>query len=724
MGAALLSLALASALGCNRIQAQLEPLPSGPSVLLVTIDTLRADHVGAYGAETRTPTLDALAAEGTTFDEAMATVPLTLPSHTSILTGLYPPHHGVRHNAVFRLDAKTETIAERFQAAGYATGAVIGADVLSHSFGLAQGFDQYDDRVDGARAGEAGFAERKATAVTDAALAWLTQEPRPFFLWVHYYDVHGKYDPPEPYRSQAGKNLYDGEVAYVDHELGRLLDGLRAANRLSHTVVAVTADHGEGLGEHGEPSHSYLIYDSVLHVPLILKGPGVPQGARVAKVVSNAALAPTLLALAGLPPLPKLDVADLAPVWKGQDREPGWAYAETLAGQLDFGWAPIYAIRGEHEKWIQAPRPEWYDLAQDPHELRDLLASGDAPPEGVAAAKGRLASVRSGEQEIATREVDAETRARIEALGYAIPGAGAPAGDLAGADPKDVHRQARLGVEALSAYFEKRYADTERIALAGLQAMPRSVQLNEILARLYLETGRWPQAIPYAEATVRYLPSWPGHHVQLGLAYLGTGDTERAVPCFDEALRLDPDNVGGHLGSMWRAKLGMPVEEAAEHAARALALAPDDPLVADTVGETWETLGQYDRALEVYEGSRARFPKDARVHMRLAIQYARFGDAERSTAELKAAGTLAQDARLAARLGIVYAARGEYARAEPIFRGILEREPRSRVRLYLARLLRETGRAPEAEALMAAPGESAAPAPLLDGLLPQASPRG
>ncbi len=718
-------LALLGALGCNRIQAEHGPAPSGPSVLLVTIDTLRADHVGAYGdAQAHTPTLDALAAGGATFEQAMASVPLTLPSHTSILTGLYPPHHGVRHNAVFRLDESVETIAERFQKGGYATGAVIGADVLSHSFGLAKGFDQYDDHVAGARAGEAGFAERKATAVTDAALAWLLQEPRPFFLWVHYYDVHAKYDPPEPYRSQAGRSLYDGEVAYVDHELGRVLAALREQGRLANTVVAVTADHGEGLGEHGEPSHSYLIYDSVLHVPLILQGPGVPAGARIERVVSNVGLAPTLLALAGLPALARQDVADLAPSWRGQDREPGWAYAETLAGQLDFGWAPIYAIRSEREKWIRAPRSEWYDLASDPHELHDLLAGGAAPRERVAAAEGRLASVRKDEREIATREVDAETRAHIEALGYAIPGAGATGGELDGADPKDVHKKARLGVDALAAYFEKRYADAERIALEGLRAMPRSVQLNEILARLYLETGHWTQAIPYAEATVRYLPSWPGHHVQLGLAYLGTADTERAVHCFDEALRLDPDNVGGHLGSMWRAKLGLPVEEAAQHAARALELAPDDPLVADTIGETWESLGQYDRALEVYEGALARFPNDPRVHMRLAIQYARFGDGERSAAELAKAGALAQDARLASRLGIVYAARGEYARAEPLFRAILQREPRSRVRLYLARLLRETGRAPEADALLDAAVEAPGPTPILDGLMPEARPRG
>jgi len=274
--------------GCNWLRAG---RTNGPSVLLVTIDTLRADHVGAYGAkDVATPTLDALAARGVVFEEAMAAVPLTLPSHASILTGQYPPTHGVRHNAVFVLDDAIETLAERFQAEGFATGAVIASAVLDPEFGLTQGFDHYDADIPQDRATSAGFFERPAAAVTDAALRWLGAESGRFFLWVHYYDVHAAYRPPEPFATRFAALPYDGEAAYVDQEIGRLLGELDRSGRLASTLVAVTSDHGEGLDEHGEGSHSYFIYDSVLHVPLILAGPGVPAGRRVPRVVSGCAV--------------------------------------------------------------------------------------------------------------------------------------------------------------------------------------------------------------------------------------------------------------------------------------------------------------------------------------------------------------------------------------------------------------------------------------------------
>jgi arylsulfatase A-like enzyme len=360
-------------LGCNWLSAS---RPSGPSVLLVTIDTLRADHVGAYGAEgVETPTLDGLAARGVLFERAMASVPLTLPSHASLMTGQYPPTHGVRHNAIFTLADEAETLAERFQARGFATGAVIGAAVLEGDFGIDQGFDHYDDSLPTERATSAGFYERPAAAVTDAALDWLGQVDRPFFLWVHYYDPHASYSPPEPWKERFAKRPYDGEVASVDHALGRLLGALDADGRLAETIVAVTSDHGEGLGEHGEGSHTYLIYESVLHVPMILAGPGLPAGRRVAPVAANTGLAATLLALTGTPALAKTDVGDLSPLWSEapSDSAAGWAYAESLAGELDHGWAPIHAIRSDTHHYIRAPRPELFETAADPRQLENLL---------------------------------------------------------------------------------------------------------------------------------------------------------------------------------------------------------------------------------------------------------------------------------------------------------------------------------------------------------------
>jgi arylsulfatase A-like enzyme len=395
--------------GCNRIETKPRPLPTGPSVVLVTIDTLRSDYVGAHqaGRDTETPVLDALAAEGVRFANAIATAPLTLPSHTSIMTGLYPPHHGVRGDARFHAAPELETVAERFQAAGYATGAVVGAALLDAQSGLAQGFDEYDAPMRGSAAAPGGREERKAADVTDRALAFFASADRPFFLWVHYYDPHGDYAPPAPYRERFAKDPYAGEVAYVDAELGRLMAALRERGQLERTVVCVTADHGEGLGEHGELGHGSLVFESTLHVPWIVRGPGIPAGRIVDTVTSNAAVAQTLAHVAVVGALAQADVESAAPLW-GDAAQPsqGWAYAESLAGE-----APLYALRRGSEKFIESTRAELYELASDPRERTNLLETKSASSEPAARAAQLVAFVRSGERVVGPAEPLAGGRA-------------------------------------------------------------------------------------------------------------------------------------------------------------------------------------------------------------------------------------------------------------------------------------------------------------------------
>ena len=695
---AALCLLLGSA-GCNWISAS---RPTGPSVLLVTIDTLRADHVGAYGArDVATPTLDALAARGVLFENAMAAAPLTLPSHASLLTGQYPPTHGVRHNAIFVLREEAETLAERFHAAGFATGAVIGAAVLGPEFGLAQGFDHYDATLPEERATAAGFFERPAEAVTDAALAWLRKTDRPFFLWVHYYDVHGRHEAPEPFATRFPARPYDGEAAYVDQQLGRLLAGLEASKRLAGTVVAVTADHGEGLGEHGESTHSYLIYDSVLHVPLIVAGPGIPAGRRVAGVVANAGLAATLLSRAGVSPLGRTDVGDLSPWWRdGAAPAAGFAYAESLAGQLDHGWAPIHAIRTDGFHYVRAPRPELYDMRADPGQLANLLPAERAERrELVEASEAHLAALLAPAAAPRPVAVDAETRARIEALGYVVP-KGAVVSN--GADPKDVHQLSELWYEALALLFAHRYEEAERFALASLERLPNSSQLHQVLANVYVETRRPQLALPHALEAARLNPEWGDFQAQLAYVYVLLGDLPHAVATFERASELDPQHTGAQIGLMWRVKLGRPVEEAEQHAERALALGGNRAEIVERVAEAWESLGEYERALAVYRDGVERFPEHLEFHMRLAIQYARMGDEARAAQELAQAGDAARSVNLRNRLGIAHAARKEFGQAEQIFRAILAESPEEpSTRRLLARVLRESGRAAEAEALVA-----------------------
>ncbi len=713
-------MAMALWAGCNLVEAG-RAAPGGPNVVLVTVDTLRADHVGSYGYETaETPVLDLLSERGVLFEQAMATAPVTLPSHASILTGLYPTSHGVRHNAVFRLASEHTTVAERFQQAGYRTGAVIGAAVLSRDFGLDQGFDFFDEEMGEDRATASGSHERKADAVTNRALEWLEAGDGPFFLWVHYYDVHATYSPPEPFQSRFRDLPYDGEVAFVDYELGRLLDGLGAS--LEDTLVAVTSDHGEGLGEHGERTHTYFVYDADIHVPLVIAGPGVPGGRRVEEVVSNAGLAPTLTALAGLPALDPVDVGDLTPLWTAREsgslKGVGWAYAESLAGKIDFGWAPMFAVRDAEHHYIRAPRSELFNLASDPGQNANLFESRDdvARSEPIALAEARLAEVGANETDLDPIDVDAETRAAIEALGYVVPtGQAADTGQ----DPKDVHQFAGLGHAAMGHLFAGRLDLAERVARRGLEAMPQSGALHDILAHIHMAASEPSKALPHAIEAARLHPHWADFHAQLATVRLTLEDLDGAITSFERVVELDPEHPGGHLGMMWKVRTGGSIEAARAHARRVVELSTDRPDYHEMLGEIWETLGEYDAALAVYREALHRFPQHQdRLHMRLAIQWARFGEHERGEAHRANAGEIGRDPTYLSRYGVALAARGDPGRAEVVFREILRRNPEHvSTKIYLAKLLRETGREAESRGLVAPGTRMRPPMPNMDGIV-------
>ena len=339
-------------LGCSCARP---PAAAPPSLLLVTIDTLRADHVGGYGAPSgATPQLDALAARGTLFEEAVASAPLTLPSHATILSGLEPLHHGVRDNGSHAFPESLDTLATLLERRGYATGAFVAAYVLDRRFGLARGFGAYDDRVSRrTSAGSVLESERPCAIVVEAARGWLKNASGPFLAWAHFYEPHAPY-----------VGSYAAEVRAADACFGELVRAaeLRAGERL---LVAVLADHGEGLGEHGEPGHGLFVYQSTLRVPLLLAGPRVPRGERSKRFARTSDLLPTLLGLLGEPAPAGLDGRDLL----ARDA-PAEAYAETFY-PAGFGWSPLRSLRVGALKLVEAPRAELYDLAADPKETRD-----------------------------------------------------------------------------------------------------------------------------------------------------------------------------------------------------------------------------------------------------------------------------------------------------------------------------------------------------------------
>ena len=567
-------------------------------IVVATIDTLRADRVGAYGYErAHTPTLDGLAERGTLFETALSPVPLTLPSHATLFTGLEPPRHGVRHNAIYRLAESIPTLTERLAATDRATAAFLGAVVLHSRYGLARSFDVYDLESERLAAGLGGYAERTADAVADAALAWLEDAPPRFFLWIHFYDPHAEYEPPPGFRLSA-PTPYDGEIAFSDSQLGRILARIDERFGPEGTLVVATSDHGEALGEHGEITHSYSIYEATQRVPLILAGPGVPAGRRIRAPVRLADVAPTVLALTGAEPLPDVDGRDLGP-WLDAGEPPAGppAYMETVATRYDYGWSPLYGLRDERWKYIQAPRPELYDLANDPGERENLVAR---ETERVSALDRALTALRDQAPVAAAEAVqpDEAERAQLESLGYVVPdGPDAGSLEISGKDPKD-------GAETL-------------VAIAEANRLRNTGRAREAYERL--------RAID--EGGTRLL------HVRFHAALLAGLPVEAEAEA-REALETDH----AHADSYSLLGAALEVQDRTEEALAAyessLALEGDRPYPALGRARTLEALGRLDDAAREYEAVRALDPGLDEPVWRLAALAIEHGEPERARAWL------------------------------------------------------------------------------------------
>ena len=579
--------ALAACSGQPAAPPRAAPSPAIRHVLFITIDTLRADHVGAYGyAAAHTPALDRVAREGVTFDRAYATAPITLTSHASLMTGRYPPGHGARHNGM-RLDLKTPTLAERFTAAGYTTAAFVAAFPLDRRFGLIKGFHTYGDTMPRDANGRV-TNERPGRLVVDDALAWLgAHRQEKLFLWVHLFEPHAPYGSPGGQRSTIAR--YDDDVAEADAQVTRLLDGLgdlRAA-----TLVVVAGDHGEAFGEHGEISHSIFTYDTTLRVPLIVSGPGLAAGTRVADPVSLADVAPTVASLAGLGPFDADGIVILPPEevlppkggshgsGAGAGGEPGTRalYAESFAPLLDFGWSPLRTVRSGGWKFIAAPSPELYDLSGDPGETRNLAKEQPARVEQFlrqvnAVSPATLASPAGGSDLAAasSAKADRETLARLQALGYA---SGRPGTTGERPDPKD--RRDIAAQFARVASGELRGPALERALRDILRADPANPQANVRLGYVLFESGRCAAAIPrFTAAITAHLPGADAHLGRAACEAAGK-NVAAAERTLADAQRVDPDNpvVSANLGLLLsdggRPAAGIP------HLQRALSLDPD-----------------------------------------------------------------------------------------------------------------------------------------------------
>ncbi|MEO7271888.1 MAG: sulfatase-like hydrolase/transferase, partial [Vicinamibacterales bacterium] len=514
------------------------------NILLVTIDTLRADVIGSYGGRATTPNLDRLAASGARFAFAHAHAVVTLPSHATILTGRYPYEHGIRDNTGYRLAAGQATAASLLKARGFATGAFIGGFPLDHRFGLGAGFDLYDDQLGPAGDGEAGERERRADAVVRPATDFIARQPGKWFTWVHVYDPHATYAPPPEWLARFPTEPYLGEVSWTDFALGALFDRLAAQPR--PTLVIVTADHGESLGEHGEATHGLFAYESTLRVPLLIaeiQPAGRPRrGAPVVieTPVRHVDLLPTLLDAAGAPPAAGLPGASLrAVVNEGETRDRP-AYFEAMMATVTRGWAPLRGVLVAREKYIDLPLTELYDLAADPQEARNLVAAQPSRTEVLLNTLRTFNTAPPGRAQAET----AQTIERLRSLGYIGGGSAAPRETYtADDDPKRLIEIEQIMQRAADAF--RAGQDGEAIALyqSVIARRPDTEDAYRRLALVHWRAGRAADAIATLEAALRAGVTQREVRNKLGQYLAESGQAGRAIALLEPDTGDDPDSL-------------------------------------------------------------------------------------------------------------------------------------------------------------------------------------
>ncbi len=595
------------------------------NVLLISLDTTRADHLNCYGyAGTKTPTLNRLARHGVLYSEAITPVPTTLPAHSSLLTGLYPFHHGVRANLGFKLEDKNVTLAEVLRQSGYQTGAVISAFVLDSQFGIDQGFDTYnDDLTVGVQHSKTAPRERSAEQTNVPAVEWLREHGKEkFFYWVHYYDPHLPYVPPEPYRSRYAKARYDGEIEYADEQIGKLLGVLDEIGVRERTLIVFVGDHGEGLGQHNEKGHGLLIYDSTMHVPMIFSAPPpFPQGQVVHDQVSLVDVMPTILDLLGLPAQDDSDGITL--LEKTSDGRSS-VYIETILPKYQHGWAPLIGLRRLDHKLILAPESELYDLQLDPGEKDNLHQSESELAKELFEELANC--IGMGDPYMATvveqnLDMDEESLRKLETLGYVGGGGAGEEPPQSLPDPK------KMIVELKKYHRARKLRDSGRVTEAIgifedlLNMAPGDTAVRIALADCYSFTVQYDKAAQIIDTGLQLAPDNGALLCEKAKLMMIVGKPEKAKELYRQVQEAYPENLDTLLGLAKISRIQGKADEAIAMFEEVIKINPGNggPSAYNQIGIIHLRAGRWQEARQAFRAALKINAKNVEAHSGLAM---------------------------------------------------------------------------------------------------------
>lgn len=670
------------------------------NILLITIDTLRADRLNCYGFEDiKTPNIDALAESGTLFTNATAHVPLTLPSHTSILTGNFPSYHGVHDNGGFRVLKSQITLAETLSKNGFATAAFVGAFVLDSTWGLNQGFGTYYDNFDLSKEERIGLGavQRNADEVYTNATQWLDRHRNErFFLWTHFYDPHTPYEPPKEYSELYPNRPYIGEIAYTDSVVGKLLDYFDQHALREKTVILLTGDHGESLGEHRESTHAFFVYDATLSVPLILSAPQSElRGKKVLQQARSVDIMPTLLQMAGVSVPESVQGRSLLHLILDSSKlDPPPSYAECYYPQYHFGWSRLLSLRDERFKYIDTPQPELYDLKKDPKELTNVYAEKKDIAQRMKLELRKVENLKAQEAVMEPGEIDDETHEKLAALGY-VGAFGGPSATNEGPlpDPKDRIELFNLITSARMDSLDGKSQDAIQKFHKALEFDPKIVDAHFMLGNEYFKLDDYDKALEEFRKALELKPDYEFAMINLANTYLKMGKTDEALAGFEYFLKKNPENtqILARIGELYLTKQNP--DKAMTYLNQALKANPETSWVYNIIGLVYLQKKQQKEAEAAFLKALQLNSKINMAHFNLAQLYEAQGKREEAEKEYLAELEVSpKNFKAAFNLGRMYVNQGKFREGIQYLKMVVETAPDFGLGyLYLAQAYVESG---------------------------------